>query len=409
MRMLEWQTESSLFTIRVRGRQWYWVYKIELKELMKATTANKNIGHDYWELFSSPHNNSYFINELAIRFHNREYLGIYKRQVKSLQKTIGKSNSGTGFLFENKKKKSLYKSTAFFNDFTDYDLCSSSAMNFHKKSYKSIYDSFKKELVDIHNLKNLIKLGQFMNCEGKLKTFFLQQDATDPNKRMLRASNYSIPKHLSVDNQFNTNWYDSTSRIITKSPSENLYFVTKQKRFVPQTRKIIDVDPEIISSHFILKNFNTLVIKKETQCLRKWYAKRLKYKSPKLSLVYNKRMLRTRRVLVLPTLINLTLITNSFDVVHSWYIPGLGIKMDCIPGRSTHHTIFIDHAGFYYGQCAEICGRQHHHMPIRLCALPFEHFLVWWYHYGLPYFNASTEEPADRKLSVSGGLKQYSF
>jgi heme/copper-type cytochrome/quinol oxidase subunit 2 len=117
--------------------------------------------------------------------------------------------------------------------------------------------------------------------------------------------------------------------------------------------------------------------------------------------IYARRLLRTRRLLVLPTNINITLITNSFDVVHSWYIPGLGIKMDCIPGRSTHHTLHIDHAGFYYGQCAEICGRFHHHMPIRICALPFEHFLVWWYHYGLPYFLAGEGEKRDSFIKNS--------
>ena len=91
----------------------------------------------------------------------------------------------------------------------------------------------------------------------------------------------------------------------------------------------------------------------------------------------NRRMLRTRRTLVLPAHVNLTAVTNSFDVIHSWFVPGLGLKMDCIPGRSTHHTFFIDNVGFYYGQCAEVCGRYHHHMPIRICALPFDHFLLW--------------------------------
>ncbi|KAL4462270.1 hypothetical protein ABPG72_001063 [Tetrahymena utriculariae] len=89
-----------------------------------------------------------------------------------------------------------------------------------------------------------------------------------------------------------------------------------------------------------------------------------------------RRILRTKKTLVLPAHVNITLITNSYDIVHSWFIPGLGIKLDCVPGRSTHHTFFIDNVGFYYGQCAEICGRYHHHMPIRLCALPFEHFLL---------------------------------
>jgi heme/copper-type cytochrome/quinol oxidase subunit 2 len=91
-------------------------------------------------------------------------------------------------------------------------------------------------------------------------------------------------------------------------------------------------------------------------------------------------------------------ITNSYDVVHSWFIPGLGLKMDCVPGRSTHHTFYIDNIGFYYGQCAEICGRYHHHMPIRLCALPFEHFSVWWQSKGLARMNRTSEIDSNKYL-----------
>ena len=107
------------------------------------------------------------------------------------------------------------------------------------------------------------------------------------------------------------------------------------------------------------------------------FFKKNKVRYENTSVVLSKRMLRTRRTLVLPAHVNITAITNSYDVVHSWFIPGLGLKMDCIPGRSTHHNFYIDNVGFYYGQCAEICGRYHHHMPIRICALPFEHFLLW--------------------------------
>jgi len=96
-----------------------------------------------------------------------------------------------------------------------------------------------------------------------------------------------------------------------------------------------------------------------------------------------RRLLRTKRTLVLPAHVNITVVTNSYDVVHSWFIPGLGLKLDCVPGRSTHHSFYIDNIGFYYGQCAEICGRYHHHMPIRLCALPFEQFLIWWQRRGV--------------------------
>ena len=60
------------------------------------------------------------------------------------------------------------------------------------------------------------------------------------------------------------------------------------------------------------------------------------------SVVLSKRLLRTRRTLVLPAHVNITAITNSYDVIHSWFIPGLGLKMDCIPGRATHHNFYID-------------------------------------------------------------------
>jgi len=109
-----------------------------------------------------------------------------------------------------------------------------------------------------------------------------------------------------------------------------------------------------------------------------------KNKSETIPATLARRLLRTKRTLVLPAHINITLITSSYDVVHSWFVPGLGLKIDCVPGRSTHHTLYIDNIGFYYGQCAEICGRYHHHMPIRVCALNYEHFLLWWQTKGLP-------------------------
>ena len=112
-----------------------------------------------------------------------------------------------------------------------------------------------------------------------------------------------------------------------------------------------------------------------------------KHRSELIPVTIARRLLRTKRTLVLPAHTNITVVTNSYDVVHSWFIPGLGIKLDCVPGRSTHHTFYIDNVGFYYGQCAEICGRYHHHMPIRICALPFEQFLAWWQKKGLPRLN----------------------
>ena len=82
-------------------------------------------------------------------------------------------------------------------------------------------------------------------------------------------------------------------------------------------------------------------------------------------------------MLVLPGSSHVNIITNSYDVVHSWFVPGLGIKMDCVPGRSTHHYFYFDCYGVYYGQCAEICGRFHHHMPIKVAITSLEYFKLW--------------------------------
>jgi cytochrome c oxidase subunit 2 len=82
--------------------------------------------------------------------------------------------------------------------------------------------------------------------------------------------------------------------------------------------------------------------------------------------------------LFLPTYTNITIITNSYDVVHSWFLSDQGIKFDCVPGRSTHHIYYITSRGDSHGQCAEVCGRYHHHMPIYVVNLAYEDFVVWW-------------------------------
>ncbi len=56
------------------------------------------------------------------------------------------------------------------------------------------------------------------------------------------------------------------------------------------------------------------------------------------------------------------LTVKSYDVVHSWWIPQLGGKIQAIPGRTNHIWFKADRAGTYYGQCAELCGLYHEAM-----------------------------------------------
>nr|YP_004927524.1 cytochrome c oxidase subunit II [Nanorana pleskei]ADO60387.1 cytochrome c oxidase subunit II [Nanorana pleskei] len=71
-----------------------------------------------------------------------------------------------------------------------------------------------------------------------------------------------------------------------------------------------------------------------------------------------------------------TIITAE-DVLHSWAVPALGVKMDAIPGRLNQTSFLIAHPGVYYGQCSEICGANHSFMPIVVEALPVMNFLYW--------------------------------
>lgn len=88
-----------------------------------------------------------------------------------------------------------------------------------------------------------------------------------------------------------------------------------------------------------------------------------------------KRLLEVDNRLVLPTYIGLRFLIMSVDVLHSWALPELGIKIDAVPGRLNQGLAFITRPGVFYGQCSEICGHGHGFMPIVVQAVPYKHFV----------------------------------
>jgi len=92
----------------------------------------------------------------------------------------------------------------------------------------------------------------------------------------------------------------------------------------------------------------------------------------------NRRLLEVDSPLVLPTNVNSKLVITAKDVLHSFAVPALGLKMDAVPGRLNQITVHIFKSGMFYGQCSELCGVNHGFMPIVVAAvdLPtFEQFL----------------------------------
>lgn len=485
LRMIEWQNESSLFTIRVQGKQWYWVYKFDANAAQAIFSAPKNIGHNNW-FISTPYesyladtyyqtlqtgtqleyrklylkylneegrskkvfeqnklsgNEEFFslinkqnpkkLKELEeLRFKNRYIRCLKKKKllfnkymysiynienIKNMQDVYTKKDNLVSFL---KKFLKNYKYTST-NNFYDFDvlddLYNYAANSAIETKIKSL--SFNRGILNKHNFDLLLNYNtKIINFSTKLTKleFFLQHILDSQNFKTFSKNwlnyikNYSFNKpkliklldkitvtkplesliylNISFNNNFN---------VTNKVENNELLWGFRQKKYKRFKKfyfnDLLEYTPNSPKPKLLKREVwqlkNNIVVDLPVNPLTQLdYHNALKFNRHRAEIVpvnLARRLLRVKRTLVLPAHVNITLISNSYDVVHSWFIPGLGLKIDCVPGRSTHHTFYIDNIGFYYGQCAEICGRYHHHMPIRLCALSFDHFLIWWQKKGL--------------------------
>lgn len=89
------------------------------------------------------------------------------------------------------------------------------------------------------------------------------------------------------------------------------------------------------------------------------------------------RLLEVDNRIVLPVRTNIRLIITAADVLHSWAVPSLGVKMDACPGRLNQVSLFLNRAGTFYGQCSELCGINHSFMPIVVDAVTPDQYVRW--------------------------------
>nr|YP_636138.1 cytochrome c oxidase subunit II [Phenacobius mirabilis]ABF74894.1 cytochrome c oxidase subunit II [Phenacobius mirabilis] len=89
------------------------------------------------------------------------------------------------------------------------------------------------------------------------------------------------------------------------------------------------------------------------------------------------RLLETDHRMVVPMESPIRVLVSAEDVLHSWAIPSLGVKMDAVPGRLNQAAFIASRPGVFYGQCSEICGANHSFMPIVVEAVPLKHFENW--------------------------------
>mgnify|MGYP002079125815 CR=1 FL=1 len=414
LRMIEWQNESSLFTLRVQGKQWYWAYKFDARAAQSILAAPKNIGNNRW-FVSTPYESYcadtyYQALQLGAQLEFQELYFKRLKDDKIIKSSIEKITQSYVFYepklninniklkFEHKEIFDNFKFNKFFKlpNHSSVNLLDVVKTNY----YQALIDNYnKKKPHKAYNnsmLDNTVKYSSNVLDSVKVVPFtFIKGTLNKHNLEIMLNSTEPLKKNIFLTSKFFLN----NGTLEPKTKKGELFWGFKQKKykrvqkFKFQPRNYYDsvthevLAPATQNSALTLKSTLLTPLNPNEEYNSAFdYHRSIKYNRHRGELVpvnLARRLLRTKRTLVLPAHVNITVITNSYDVVHSWFIPGLGLKLDCVPGRSTHHTFYIDNIGFYYGQCAEICGRYHHHMPIRLCALPFEQFLVWWQRRGV--------------------------
>lgn len=89
------------------------------------------------------------------------------------------------------------------------------------------------------------------------------------------------------------------------------------------------------------------------------------------------RLLDVDNNIILPINNQIRLLINSSDVIHSFAIPSIGVKVDAVPGRINQIPLYIKRPGLYFGQCSEICGVNHRFIPIVIEATKLKYFINW--------------------------------
>nr|APX39576.1 cytochrome c oxidase subunit 2 [Chrysolina haemoptera] len=93
--------------------------------------------------------------------------------------------------------------------------------------------------------------------------------------------------------------------------------------------------------------------------------------------IFNFRLLDVDNRVIAPFNSQIRMLVTATDVIHSWTIPSIGVKIDATPGRLNQITFSLNRTGLLFGQCSEICGANHSFMPIVLESISPKYFIKW--------------------------------
>ena len=217
------------------------------------------------------------------------------------------------------------------------------------KYYNKLYTEF--DLVKVTNVCNLFNLDklttnylkQILTCNFYFKYIF--EDSTDHLKILFHSFNL----------------YHEVFPILKITQKETI------KNLYTYKHISVDFDSCILTDNEVYSIFKKLCINEDILDLDKlptdfcgWY-----------------RLLEVDKRLILPIQTRIRLLVTSSDVLHSWAVPSLGIKIDACPGRLNCVYVYIYRPGVFHGQCSELCGVKHGFMPIVVHGVYKDKFNFW--------------------------------
>ncbi|HZQ13233.1 MAG TPA: cytochrome c oxidase subunit II [Pseudolabrys sp.] len=115
------------------------------------------------------------------------------------------------------------------------------------------------------------------------------------------------------------------------------------------------------------------------------------------------RLLTVDNEMVVPVNKTVKVLTTGADVIHSWAMPSFGVKIDAIPGRVNETWFKAEREGTYYGQCSELCGRDHAYMPIVVHVVSEQAYNAWLGDAKKKF--ASTDDARSTAVAAAGEVK----
>lgn len=113
------------------------------------------------------------------------------------------------------------------------------------------------------------------------------------------------------------------------------------------------------------------------------------------------RLLAVDNEMVVPVNTVVRLLTTGGDVIHSFALPSLGVKVDSVPGRINEYWFEANREGLFYGQCSELCGRDHAFMPLAVRVVSQEQYDTWFAAAGESVENANAQLTAEIEAAAA--------